>query len=362
MSVVHSSPADAALREAHAASAGALAVRIGRGGLSAPPVGYGAAALGNLYSALADDEWPEIVPAAWASGVRYFDVAPHYGLGVAERRLGEGLRALPREEFVLSTKVGRLLVPQDPRGRTDIDNLFDVPADHERVRDYSRDGVRRSIEESLTRLGVDRIDIALVHDPDDHEREALEGAFPALSELRDQGVITSFGAGMNQSAMLARFVRETDADVMMVAGRWTLLDQSAADDLLPLAEERDVTILAAAVFNSGILATDDPGRGATFDYGPADRAVIERAQAMARIAHRHGSTLPELAAQYPLMHPAVRAVVMGGASADQVSRNGALVARPVAEQVWQELREEGLISGSTLGRAALRSQEGHPVR
>lgn len=319
-------------------------VLIGRGGLTAPPVGYGAAALGNLYQALADDEWPEIVPAAWAGGVRYFDVAPHYGLGLAERRLGESLRALPREEFIISTKVGRLLIPQDTVGRTDIDNLFAVPADHARVRDYSRDGVLRSIEDSLTRLGINRIDLVLVHDPDDHEVEALEGAFPALSELRDQGVITSFGAGMNQSAMLTRFVAETDADVMMVAGRWTLLDQSAADDLLPLAQRRDVSVIAAAVFNSGILATETPGQGGTFDYMPADRTVIERAQAIGRIAHRHGSSLPELAVQYPLTHPSVAAVVLGGASAAQVIRNSGLVERPVSEQVWDELREQGLIS------------------
>lgn len=324
---------------------------IGSGGLAAPPIAYGAAALGNLYQALGEDEWPDIVPAAWAGGVRYFDVAPHYGLGLAERRLGESLRELPRDEVIVSTKVGRLLVPQDAAGRTDIDNLFEVPADHRRVRDYSRDGVLRLIEESLERLGLDRIDIALVHDPDDHEREALEGAFPALGELRDQGVIRSFGAGMNQSGMLTRFVRETDADVMMVAGRWTLLDQSAADDLLPVADERGVTVLAAAVFNSGILATDAPGQGATFDYGLADRAVVERAQEIAGVADRHGRTLPELAAQFPLTHPAVGAIVMGGASAEQVARNSGLVARPVGDDVWDELRERGLIR-----------HEGHPVR
>lgn len=343
-------------------SLGAESVAIGRGGLVAPPIGYGAAALGNLYQALGEREWPEIVPAAWAGGVRYFDVAPHYGLGLAERRLGESLRQLPRDEYVVSTKVGRLLVPQDAAGRTDIDNLFDVPADHCRVRDYSRDGVLRSIEQSLVRLGLDRIDIALVHDPDDHEREALDGAFPALSELRDQGVIASFGAGMNQSAMLSRFVRETDADVMMIAGRWTLLDQSAADDLLPIAVQRGVTVLAAAVFNSGILATDAPGQGATFDYGPADRATVERARAMAQVAHRHGSTLPELAAQYPLTHPAVAAVVMGGASAEQVARNSGLVTRAVGTEVWDDLREQGLISRSAAPARQGQGREGHPVR
>jgi len=255
---------------------------------------------------------------------------------------------VPRDQIVVSTKVGRLLVPQAAEGRTDLENLFDVPADHRRVHDYSRDGVLRSIEDSLTRLGLDRIDIVLVHDPDDHEREALDGAFPALSELRDQGVITSFGAGMNQSAMLARFVRETDADVMMVAGRWTLLDQGASDDLLPLADRRGVSVLAAAVFNSGILATDDPGDDATFDYGPARGAVIARAREIAEVARSHGRTLPELAAQYPLTHPAVAAVVMGGADAGQVGRNAGLLERSVPDDVWSELAELGLINRSAV--------------
>ncbi|WP_102191361.1 aldo/keto reductase [Microbacterium aurantiacum] len=337
-------------------------VRIGRGGLTAPPIGYGAASLGNLYQALSDDAWPEIVPAAWAGGVRYFDVAPHYGLGLAERRLGESLRTLPRAEYVLSTKVGRLLVPQDASGRTDIENLFDVPAAHRRVRDYSRDGVMRSIEDSLDRLGLDRIDLVLVHDPDHHEREALDGAFPALSELRYQGVITSFGAGMNQSAMLSRFITETDSDVMMVAGRWTLLDRSAADDLLPLALEREVSVIAAAIFNSGILATDTPSAGDTFDYGPAGRAVVERASAIAAVARRHGSSLPELAVQFPLTHPAVAAVVMGGASAEQLARNSALMSRPVAPALWGELRDRGLIGASPINMRRAGVRGGQPVR
>ncbi len=327
-----------------------------------PTVGYGAAALGNLYQALPEDEWPRIVPAAWAGGIRYFDVAPHYGLGLAERRLGESLRAFPRDEYLVSTKVGRVLVPQDAAGRTDIDNLFDVPADHRRVRDYSRDGVLRSIDDSLTRLGLDRIDFVLVHDPDEYEAEALDGAFPALSELRDQGVITSFGAGMNQSGMLARFVRETDADVMMVAGRWTLLDQSALDDLLPAAVERDVAVIAAAVFNSGILATDAPAHGAMFDYGSADPAIVERAQALADVAHRYGVTLPELATQFPLTHPAVASVVMGGATAEQMKRNSRLVERPVPPEVWAEIAELGLISPSAVSARQAEATGGHPLR
>ncbi|MFE2771291.1 aldo/keto reductase [Microbacterium resistens] len=331
-------------------------VPIGRGGLRAPVVAYGAAALGNLFHALREDAWPAIVPAAWNGGVRLFDVAPHYGLGLAERRLGEALRAFPRNEFLISTKVGRLLEPVEHRGRTDIENLFAVPADHRRVPDYSRDGVLRSIEDSLCRTGLDRIDIVLVHDPDDHEEAALRGAFPALSELRDQGVITSFGAGMNQSGMLRRFIAETDSDVMMVAGRWSLLDQSAGRELLPAAEERGVSILAAGVFNSGILATDSPGEGVRFDYDAAPAHVIARARAIAFIARRHDRTLPELAAQFPLLHPAVSTVVLGAESRGQLERNCALLNRRVPAEVWAELEEEGLIDSNAVngdtGRAA----------
>lgn len=200
--------------------------------------------------------------------MRYFDVAPHYGLGLAERRLGLGLRSRPRGEFTVSTKVGRLLRPVlNPTSARD-DEGFDVPADFERVRDYSRDGVRRSLDSSLERLGLDRVDIAFVHDPDDFYREALDGAFPALEELRAEGTITSYGAGMNQSEMLTRFVERTDLDVVMLAGRYTLLEQGPLDDLLPACLEQGVSVVAAGVFNSGILATDTPQRSATYNYEP----------------------------------------------------------------------------------------------
>ncbi|KQR50922.1 aldo/keto reductase [Leifsonia sp. Leaf336] len=308
------------------------------------PIGYGVAALGNLYSARPDDVWPAIVPAAWEAGIRYFDTAPHYGLGLAEERLGEGLRGLPRDEYVVSTKVGRLLEPNpDYRpGDTDIANLFDVPSTRRRRFDLSRDGVLRSVEDSLTRLGLDRIDILFVHDPDEHEREALEGAFPALEELRSQGVIRSYGAGMNQSAMLTRFVRETDLDIVMCAGRYTLLDGAAASDLLPAAQERGVEVVVAAVFNSGILATDRPAAGATFDYGAAPAALIERAGRIADVAAPYGVTLPQLAVQFPLRHPVVSTVVLGADSPEQIVRNAGLAAPVVPDALWAELEAEGL--------------------
>lgn len=318
----------------------------GRGGLTVGPIGYGVAALGNLYHPLSDDVWTGCVPAAWEAGIRYFDTAPHYGLGLAERRLGAGLREYPRDAFVLSTKVGRLIEPNPGyrEGDTDLDNLFAVPATTRRRLDYSRDGVLRSIEDSLTRLGLDRIDVVFVHDPDEYEREALDGAFPALEELRSQGVIRSYGAGMNQPAMLARFVRETDLDIVMCAGRYTLLDQAAEQDLLPAAAERGVSVAVAAVFNSGILATDRPVAGATYDYGAAPDALVARAERIADIAAPYGVTVPQLAVQFPLRHPAVATVVLGAESAGQITRNAGLASVAVPSELWAELTEAKVLA------------------
>ncbi|WP_374008115.1 aldo/keto reductase [Leifsonia sp. LS-T14] len=318
----------------------------GRGGLAVGPIGYGSAALGNLFSARPEDIWPRIVPAASEAGIRYFDSAPHYGLGLAEERLGAGLRDLPRDEYILSTKVGRVIEPNpDHRpGETDIANLFDVPATRRRRRDYSRDGVLRSVEDSLNRLGVDRIDVLFVHDPDEFEREALEGAFPALEELRSQGVIRSYGAGMNQTAMLTRFVRETDLDIVMCANRYTLLDPSAERDLLPAALERGVSVAVAAVFNSGILATERPAADATFEYAASSPQLIERVERIADVAERHGATVPQLAVQFPLRHRAVSTVVLGADTPEQIERNARLADSPVPDEVWDELSAEGLLA------------------
>jgi len=318
----------------------------GRDGLTVGPIGYGAAALGNLYAARPEDVWPRIVPAAWRAGIRYFDTAPHYGLGLSEERLGHGLRDRPRDDYVLSTKVGRVLEPNPEYrpGETDIANLFAVPSTLRRRRDYSRDGVLRSVEDSLRRLGVDRIDVLFVHDPDEFEREALEGAFPALEELRSQGVIRSYGAGMNQTGMLTRFLRETDLDIVMCANRYTLLDPSAEADLLPAAQERGVSVAVAAVFASGILATERPRPGATFEYGAAAPELIARVERMADIAERHGTTVPQLAVQFPLRHPAVSTVVLGADTPEQIATNAALADTAVPEGVWEELRVEGLLA------------------
>ncbi|WP_405141326.1 aldo/keto reductase [Sphaerisporangium sp. NBC_01403] len=306
--------------------------------------GFGAAPIGNLFSAISDEQAGEAIEAAWAAGVRYFDTAPHYGLGLSERRLGAALRGRPRDSYTLSTKVGRLLVPSSAGGRDD--QGFDVPADHRRVWDFSRDGVRRSIGESLERLGHDSVDIVLIHDPDDHWAQAAGEAYPALAELRDEGVIKAVGVGMNQWQMPARFVRETDLDLVMLAGRYTLLDQSGADELLPLCEARGVAVFAAGVFNSGLLATHDAT--GTYNYGPAPAALVERTRRIAAVCEQYGVTLPHAALAFPSRHPAVTSVVAGARSAGEVERNAALAAAPVPGELWTALAGESLITDPTM--------------
>lgn len=308
-----------------------------------PLLGFGAAPIGNLYREVPDQEAIDAVTAAWEGGIRYFDTAPHYGLGLSERRLGMALAGQDRDSYVLSTKIGRLLRPNpSPQGK-DTEG-FDVPDDLHRVRDYSRDGVLRSIEESLQRLGTDRIDIVYIHDPDDYWAEAIEGAAPALSALRDEGVIGAWGAGMNQSGMLHRFVTETDIDVVMLAGRYTLLEQGAAQDLLPACLEREVGVVNVGVFNSGLLSKERPAANATYNYEPAPQELLERANLLADLCESHGTTLPAAALHYPYQHPAVASVVLGMRTPGQVKQNLDLASQSVPEDLWDELRERGLIT------------------
>ncbi|WP_129670080.1 aldo/keto reductase [Phytoactinopolyspora endophytica] len=316
---------------------------LGGGRLGVGPHTFGTAPIGNLGRELQEDEWYGAVSAAWDAGVRYFDTAPHYGLGLAECRLAEGLAGRPRDDFMISTKVGRRLVSATgPVYGLDTEG-FAVPATHYRVRDYSRDGVLRSLEASLARLRLDRVDIVFVHDPDDYYAEALDGAFPALEELRSQGIICSYGAGMNQSAMLTEFVRHTDLDVVMLAGRYTLIEQDALDDLLPECERRRVAVIAAGVFNSGLLATDRPRHSATYNYSLASEEVRRRADRIADVCERHGATLPAAAAQFVLGHPAIATACLGARSASQVDRNAGLFEAPVPCGVWSELIDTGLL-------------------
>jgi D-threo-aldose 1-dehydrogenase len=288
-------------------------------GLSFTTLGAGCAQLGNLHRAISDEAAEATVRAAWESGIRYFDTAPHYGLGLSERRLGRALAAYPRDEYVLSTKVGRLLVPSpETAGQTDMANLFDVPADYRRVYDLSRDGVLRSIDDSLTRLGMDRIDVVYMHDPDEHWDAASTTGAETLAQLRDEGVIGGFGAGMNQGEMLADLIEQTDVDIVMCAGRLTLLEQHHAERMLALAAERDVAVVAAAVYNSGLLSRE------------------------------HGASLPAAAIQFPLRHPQVVSVVAGMRGATHVDEAVDRLAAPLPVTLWEALAEAGHIQPAAM--------------
>ena len=319
---------------------------LGRGGMIVGPHSFGVAALGNLHQAVSADAAADALDAAWGVGVRYFDTAPHYGLGLAEERLGTALADMPRDEVIVSTKVGRLLVDTDVYPGQKDDQGFDVPRSRVRVLDYSRDGVLRSIDDSLRRTGLDRLDIVLVHDPDEHYAEAMDGAFPVLEELRAAGVIRSYGAGMNQTAMLTDFIRNTDLDIVMVAGCYSLLDQPALEELLPAAVERDVSVIAAGVFNSGILAGRRATAASRYRYEPASPAIVARANAIAEICEAYGVTLPMAAAQFSLGHPAIATVCLGGRSRAQIERNASLFQLRAPAQMWAELVSAGYLDPS----------------
>jgi D-threo-aldose 1-dehydrogenase len=290
-------------------------------------LGLGGAPLGNLYEPVSEEEARATVDAAWDAGVRFYDTAPLYGHGLSERRLGEALRGRPRDQYRVSTKVGRVLVDG-----VDPDSVFvDVPPVRP-VFDFSHDGVLRSFEASLERLGLDRVDVLLVHDPDDHEADALAGAFPALRRLRDEGVVGAIGAGMNQTAMLARFVDEAAVDCVLVAGRWTLLDRRAGDELLPLCAERGVDVIAGGVFNSGLLAR--PADGATYDYATASADLVAAARRIDAVCREHGVPIRAAAMAFAARHPSVTTVLTGARAADEIRSNAADFARPVPDELW----------------------------
>jgi D-threo-aldose 1-dehydrogenase len=316
--------------------------RIPKGTTALSELSLGCAQLGNLYREVVDADALDTVDAAWELGVRYFDTAPHYGLGLSERRLGIALQTRPRSDFTVSTKVGRLLEPVADVEGLDEDG-YAVPATHRRVWDFSRDGIRRSLTESLHRLGLDRVDVVYLHDPDDYIEDVLDRGFPALAELRSEGGIGAIGAGMNDAAALARLVRETDMDVVMLAGRYTLLEQDSLDDLLPLCVGRGVGVVAAGVFNSGLLANRQPPDTAKYNYQAAPRELLERARSISAICERHGTTLPAAAIAFPLAHPAVVSVCVGARSPVQIELNAARYAEDVPAELWAELKAEGLL-------------------
>ena len=288
---------------------------------------------------MTDAEAEAALEVAWRSGVRFFDTAPLNGHGLSETRLGRFLRDKPGDSYVLASKVGRLLragVPPEPG-----QSFVDTPAVNP-VFDFSYDATLRSVEESLQRLGLDRVDVLHIHDPDDHYEEALKGSYRALDRLRSEGVIGAVGAGMNQWEMLSRFAREGEFDCFLLAGRYTLLDQSAFAELMALALERGIAIIAAGVFNSGVLA--DPKPNARFNYQQAPPELIEKARRIAAVCARHGVPLKTAAVQFPSAHPAVPAVLIGSRSAVQVEENVAGFEAPIPAGLWEELKAEGLIA------------------
>ena len=313
---------------------------VGRTNLKVTRLGMGGAALGGLYREVADEAAAEAVWAGLAMGVNHFDTAPLYGHGLSERRMGQVLAARPRSSFVLSTKVGRVL---NPVGSGKVESVwFDRPAPFEPVFDFSYDGVMRSFEESLKRLGLERVDILYIHDPDDHFAEAMSGAYPALHKLRAEGVVSAIGAGMNQAGMEARFAREGDFDCFLLAGRYTLIDHSGLAELLPLAVEKHISIVIGGPYNSGILAGGALS-GSKFNYQSAPPEVVERVRQVEAVAARHEVPLKAAALQFPLAHPAVASVIPGARSAAEAKENFGLMLAPIAPDFWAELKALGLL-------------------
>jgi len=300
-------------------------------GVAVSALGVGTAGIGGMYTAVGEDEALATVRHALDAGLSYLDTAPHYAQGLVEERLGRALAGVPRDAYVLSTKVGRILTETDVPPET----IFaDVPA-RETSWDFSADGVRRSLDASLERLGLDGVDIVYLHDPDDHVEQALTEAYPALEKLRAEGVVRAIGVGMNQSAVPTRFVTETDIDLVLLAGRWTVLDQSGLADLLPAAYERGRAVVIGGVFNSGLLA--DPRPGAPFDYAPAPEALVARASVLRAACERHGVALTTAALHFPYRHPAVVSVLSGARSVAETDANLAALRTPVPDALWNEL-------------------------
>lgn len=311
-------------------------VEVGRTGLKIPLMGLGTAGMGNLYIKISQGEADEMVHYALEQGLNFFDTAPHYGKGVAEDRLGKALEGVSRDKYIMSSKVGRVVTPEG-----------------EQYTDFSRDGILRSLEGSLRRLKTDHIEILHLHDPDQQYHQALTEGFPALAELREQGVIKAVGAGMNTWEMLVDFAREADFDCFLLAGHYTLLDQDALPEFLPLCQRKGISVFMAGILNTGILATGAVP-GAKYRYREASPEIMEKVARIETVCRRFDVPLNAAATQFPLGHPAVTAVIVGADTKGHIAANLAAMERPVPGEFWQTLRAEGLLAetvpvpGSTL--------------
>ncbi|MFH8572082.1 aldo/keto reductase [Streptomyces sp. NPDC017993] len=313
---------------------------LGRSGVTVPALGLGCAPLGNLYRAIPEEQAQQVVRTAFATGARYFDTAPHYGLGLSEERLGRALRGHDRGAYTLSTKVGRRLRPLAPGEGVDGEGFVDTPA-RARVRDFSRDGIRATLDASLKRLGVDAVDIVYLHDVEEHLPEVYATGFPALAELRAQKVVRAIGFGMNHSDVLARLVAELDVDVVLCAGRWTLLERTAFDDLLPVCARRGTSVVVGGVYNSGLLA--DPSPGAPYNYAPAPHELLRRACQLAAVCAEFAVPLKAAALRFPFGHPSVASAVVGAATPEEAAQNATLFERDIPDELWHTLVARGLL-------------------
>lgn len=315
-------------------------------------LGFGAAPIGNLYKAITEDEAQATLSAAWKLGVRYFDTAPLYGLGLSETRLNHFLRDKKRKDYIISTKVGRLLEVCAPEQRTGVGKFFNTPMRRERF-DYSYDGVMRSLESSLERLGLDAIDIVFVHDVDVfthgsvaardvHVKSLMAGGYKALTKLRDEKVIKAFGAGVNEWQVCEILADAGDFDLFLLAGRYTLLEQEALKSFLPLCEERGIGIVLGGPYNSGILATG-PKPGAYYNYDPAPKSVLERVRKIEAVCKAHKVKLSEAALRFPLHHPAVVSVIPGAVTPKQVALNVKTASAKLPKALWRDLKARDLL-------------------
>ena len=320
--------------------------------ISFTELGFGAAPLGNLYRPVDPEDAQKTLETAWKEGIRYYDTAPLYGLGLSETRLNRFLYGKKRRDYVLSTKVGRTLDICAPGERTGIGKFFDTPSRRERF-DYSYDGFMRSIEFSLERLGVDSIDIIFVHDVDvfthksaaardAHVKTVLNSGYKALRKLRDEKVIKAIGAGVNEWQVCETLAKAADFDLFLLAGRYTLLEQEALDSFLPLCEERGIGIVLGGPYNSGILATGAKP-GAWYNYDPAPKDILDRVAKIEAVCKRHKVKLAQAALRFPLHHSQVVSVIPGGASVKEVKLNAATMEVKLPKALWKDLKAEGLL-------------------